>query len=148
MFIKLYSVGDMWMNEYGTWWNYTYIGKEECSQITRPQCHFLHRKSHMDWLGLNPAPPRWVAPSHGTSWKDLRSIRTCGIEEIWWGCCCVWQGVYGKKETTFFKVASEFSAFMEPIGHSRIQSSPLRVPNQPCFIDQNSSLRFTCVYSR
>jgi hypothetical protein len=60
----------------------------------------------------------------------------------------VFEKVFMGKKTIFFKVVSEFSAFMEPIGHSRIQSSPLRVPNQPCFIDQNSSLHFTCIYSR
>jgi hypothetical protein len=24
-----------------------------------PQCHFVHHKSHMTWLGLEPGPPRW-----------------------------------------------------------------------------------------
>jgi hypothetical protein len=53
-----------------------------------------------------------------------------------------------KKETTLFKVASEFSAFMELIGHCPIQNSPLRIFNTPCFVDQNSSLHFTYIYSR
>jgi hypothetical protein len=24
-----------------------------------PQCHFVHHKSHMTGLGLEPVPPRW-----------------------------------------------------------------------------------------
>jgi hypothetical protein len=24
-------------------------------------CHFVHRKSHMDWPGIKPGPPRWEA---------------------------------------------------------------------------------------
>jgi hypothetical protein len=25
------------------------------------QCHFVHLKSHMDWPGIEPGPPRWEA---------------------------------------------------------------------------------------
>jgi hypothetical protein len=25
------------------------------------QCHFVHHKSHMDWPGIEPRPPRWEA---------------------------------------------------------------------------------------
>jgi hypothetical protein len=23
------------------------------------QCHFVHQKSHVDWPGIEPGPPRW-----------------------------------------------------------------------------------------
>jgi len=45
------------------------------------------------------------------------------------------------KKVAFFKVARELSAFMQPIDHSRVQSSPSRVPNQIYFIDQISALQ-------
>jgi hypothetical protein len=25
------------------------------------QCHFVHHKFHMTWLGLEPGPPQWEA---------------------------------------------------------------------------------------
>ena len=44
-------------------------------------------------------------------------------------------------DKSYFKTASELSAFMQPMDHSRVQSSPLLVPDQNCFIDQISSLQ-------
>jgi hypothetical protein len=26
-----------------------------------PQCHFVHKKSHMTWPAIEPGPPRWEA---------------------------------------------------------------------------------------
>jgi hypothetical protein len=37
------------------------------------QCHFVHQKSHMDWPGIEPGPPRL---SHGTACSQLTDKRT------------------------------------------------------------------------
>ena len=111
-------------------WYYTYRGQEECSQRTWLQSCFIRRKSNMDWFGLEPAPPRWVAPSYGTAWKDLRSIRKYW-RDMTRPLLCVTGTLW--KKVTFFKVANEFAAFMEPMGHSRVQNSALWTPNQICF---------------
>jgi hypothetical protein len=36
-------------------------GKPKNSQKNLSQCHFVHHKSHMDWAGREPGPPRWEA---------------------------------------------------------------------------------------
>jgi hypothetical protein len=52
-------------------WNEIYRGKPKYSGKTLSQCHFVHHKSHMDWPGIEPGPPRWEAgdwlpePLHG-----------------------------------------------------------------------------------
>jgi hypothetical protein len=42
-------------------WNKTDRGKPKYSEKNLPQCHFVHHKSHMDRLGIEPVPQRWEA---------------------------------------------------------------------------------------
>jgi hypothetical protein len=45
-------------------WNNTDRGNRKNSDRTLSQCHFIHHKSHMDWAGREPVPPRWEASNH------------------------------------------------------------------------------------
>jgi hypothetical protein len=42
-------------------WNEINRGKPKYSEKNLSQCHFVHYKSHMDWPGIEPGPPRWEA---------------------------------------------------------------------------------------
>jgi hypothetical protein len=42
-------------------WNEIGMGKRKYSGKNLSQCRFVHHKSHMDWPGIEPGPPRWEA---------------------------------------------------------------------------------------
>jgi uncharacterized membrane protein len=42
-------------------WNEIDRRKPKNSGKNVSQCHFVHHKSHMDWTGIEPGPPRWEA---------------------------------------------------------------------------------------
>ena len=49
------------------WWNHTdklHHYKQKCLS----QCHFVHRKSHIDLTGKESIPPRWQAGRGSTLW--------------------------------------------------------------------------------
>jgi hypothetical protein len=45
-------------------WNEVDRGKPKYSGKNLSQCHFIHHKSHMDWPGIEPRPPRWEAGNY------------------------------------------------------------------------------------
>jgi hypothetical protein len=45
----------------GHWWNGADREQPRYWEKTLSQCHFLHHKSHMDWLGIEPWPLRCEA---------------------------------------------------------------------------------------
>jgi hypothetical protein len=42
-------------------WNENDRKKPKYSGKKLSQCYFVHHKSHMDWPGIEPGPPRWEA---------------------------------------------------------------------------------------
>jgi hypothetical protein len=42
-------------------WNDPDKGNPKYSERNLSQYHFFHKKSHMDWPGIEPGPPRWEA---------------------------------------------------------------------------------------
>jgi hypothetical protein len=42
-------------------WDEIDRGKPKYSGKNLSQSHFVHHKSHMDWAGIEPGPPRWDA---------------------------------------------------------------------------------------
>jgi hypothetical protein len=59
-------VVDGWMSM-ENWWNDTDRGKLKFSEKNLPQWHSVHLKSHVDWPGIEPGPPRlttWAFGSH------------------------------------------------------------------------------------
>jgi hypothetical protein len=61
-------------------------GKPKNSERNLSQCHLVHQKSHMDWPGLEPGPPRWEAGDQRPEPKN-EMLRKWGlrwrIEFIW-----------------------------------------------------------------
>jgi hypothetical protein len=45
-----------WKTSKEQWWNDTNRGKPKCSGGTLSQCHFVHHKSHINMLGIEPRP--------------------------------------------------------------------------------------------
>jgi len=47
--------------ECGTWWNGAHKGKSEYSEQNLPQCHSVHHKFRLDFLGIEPGSPQCKA---------------------------------------------------------------------------------------
>jgi len=41
------------------WWNHTYNRKLKYSKKNFSQLHFVHQKSYLKWLGIEPGPLWW-----------------------------------------------------------------------------------------
>ena len=75
------------------------------------QCHFVHQKSHMDWPGMEPKPPRWEEckgfniKAGGTySYRYGLSVMADGVEGfvpvitfLWWETRAIfWNGIINR----------------------------------------------------
>jgi hypothetical protein len=71
------------------------------------QCHFVDHKSHMDWPGIEPGPPRWEPPEpwHGPPYRVISTYRSSTEatylwkEMLWY--VGLWDGCAWKKWEIF-----------------------------------------------
>jgi hypothetical protein len=55
-------------------WNYIDRRKPKNSEKNLSQCHFVNHKSHMDWPGRKPGPPRRL-----TTWAMARPFYSLNV---------------------------------------------------------------------
>jgi hypothetical protein len=58
-------------------------GKRKNSEKNLSQCHAVHNKSHMDWPGREPGPPRWEAGDWSSKPRQDHADGTQNTEAIY-----------------------------------------------------------------